>query len=112
MDPWSNGLLTTHLGSAHDGGEAPGGQSSLRQGAGIGLSGCPDLGIAVAAEQRKISRKGFCLEGFGTRGKYRPKGGAKGGPGRPGGHLERTRASRSTRAPGCQVAPLALLRAS
>ena len=28
------GLLTTRPGSVHDGGEAPGGQSSLRQGAG------------------------------------------------------------------------------
>ena len=49
------GLLTAHPGSAHGGGEAPGGQSSLRQGAGTGSSGYPDLGIAAAVEQRKIS---------------------------------------------------------
>ena len=45
------GLLTAHPGSAHGGGEAPGDRSSLRQGAGTGSSGDPDLGIAVAAEQ-------------------------------------------------------------
>ena len=32
------GLITTHPGSAHGGGEAPGGQSSLRQGAGTGVT--------------------------------------------------------------------------
>ena len=45
------GLLTAHPGSAHGGGEAPGGQSSLRQGAGKGSSGDPDLGIEAVAEQ-------------------------------------------------------------
>ena len=45
------GLLTAQPGSAHGGGEAPGDQSALRQGAGIGSSGAPDLGIAEAAEQ-------------------------------------------------------------
>ena len=45
------GLLTTHSGGDHGDGEAFGGQSSLRQGAGIGSSGDPDLGIAAAAEQ-------------------------------------------------------------
>ena len=45
------GLLTAHPGSAHGGGEAPGDRSSLRQGAGIGSFGDPDLGIAAAAEQ-------------------------------------------------------------
>ena len=46
------GLLTAHPGSAHGGGEALGGQSSLRQGAGKGPDGAPDLGSAAAAEQR------------------------------------------------------------
>ena len=45
------GLLTAHPGSAHGGGEAPGDQSSLRQGAGMRSSGDPNLGIATAAEQ-------------------------------------------------------------
>src|ERR1044072_1534699 len=36
-------LLTAHPGSVHGGGEAPGGQSSLRQGARIGSPGSPDL---------------------------------------------------------------------
>ena len=45
------GLLTAHPGSAHGGGEAPGDDPSLRQGAGTRSSGDPDLGIATAAEQ-------------------------------------------------------------
>ena len=45
------GLLTAHPGSKHDGGGTPGDQSSLRQGAGIGASGNPEIGIAAAAEQ-------------------------------------------------------------
>ena len=61
-------LLTGHPGSAHGDGEAAGGQSSLRQGAGTRSSGCPDLGIATAAEKRKISRKGFYPRGFSDLG--------------------------------------------
>ena len=45
------GLLTAHPGSDHGGGEAPGDQSSLRQGVGTRSPGDPDLGIATAAEQ-------------------------------------------------------------
>ena len=45
------GLLTTHPGSAHGGGEASGDQFSLRQGVGTGSSGDPDLGITAATEQ-------------------------------------------------------------
>ena len=45
------GLLTAHPGSAHGGGETPGDQSSLLQGAETGSSGDPDLGIAAEAEQ-------------------------------------------------------------
>ena len=45
------GLLTAHPGSAHGGGEAPGGDPSLRQGAGKRSSDAPDLGSATAAEQ-------------------------------------------------------------
>ena len=45
------GLLTAHPGSAHGGGEAPGDQSSLRQGAGIGSSGDPNLGIVEMVER-------------------------------------------------------------
>ena len=58
------GLLSTHPGNVHGGGEDPGGQSSLRQGAGKRSSGAPDLGSAAAAEQRGISRCGILLEGF------------------------------------------------
>ena len=62
------GLHTAHLGSVHGNGEALGDESTLRQGAGIGSPGSPDLGIAAAAEQRGDREKGFVLEGFGTRG--------------------------------------------
>ena len=58
------GLLTAHPGSAHDGGEAPGGDPSLRQGAEKGSSDAPDLGSATAEEQRWKSRCGVLLEGF------------------------------------------------
>ena len=53
------GLLTAHPGSVNDGGEAPRGQSSLRQGAGTGSPGSPDLGSAATAEQRRDREKGF-----------------------------------------------------
>ena len=50
------GLLTAHPGSAHGGGEAPGGQSSLRQGAEKSSAGAPDLGSAATAEQSDITK--------------------------------------------------------
>ena len=46
------GLLTAHSGSVHGDGEAPGGESSLRQGAGAASPGSPDLETAAAAVQR------------------------------------------------------------
>src|SRR3954462_15058444 len=55
------GPLTVHPGSIHGGGEAPGGRSSLRQGAGKRSADGPDLGSATAAEQRRDPKKGFCL---------------------------------------------------
>jgi hypothetical protein len=58
------GLLTAHPGSVHGGGEAPGGDPSLRQGAGKRSPDAPDLGSAAAAEQRRDREKGFCLQGF------------------------------------------------
>ena len=58
------GLLTAHPGSVHGGGEAPGGDPSLRQGAGKKSPDAADLGNAVGAEQRRYREKGFCLQGF------------------------------------------------
>ena len=58
------GLLTAHPGGIHGDGEAFGGESSLRQGAGTGSPGSPDLETAVTAEQRGDREKGFCPEGF------------------------------------------------
>ena len=52
MDPRSKEeLLTKHLGGKHGDGGASGDQSSPWQGARIGTSADPDLGIAMAAEQ-------------------------------------------------------------
>ena len=58
------GLLTAHPGGGHGDGEASGGQSSLRQGAGTASPGDPEIGIAAAAEQSTKSRNGVALEGF------------------------------------------------
>ena len=44
------GLLMSHPGSVHVDGEAPGGGSSLRHGAGLGSPNSPDLEMMVAAE--------------------------------------------------------------
>src|SRR3954462_1296651 len=73
------GLLTVHPGSIHGGGEAPGGDSSLWQGAGKRSSGAPDLGSAAAAEQRRDREKGFCPRGFLVTGNNRRSGAARGG---------------------------------
>src|SRR6187399_2084624 len=94
------GLLTTHPGSVHGGGEAPGGGSPLRQGVGKSSPDAPDLGSAAAAEQRRDREKGFCPRGFRderdiyakggsqrrSRGPRRPPGAARGGAA-PGGCL-------------------------
>ena len=45
------GLLMAHPGGEHGGGGASGDQSSLRQGAGTGTSGNPEIRIAAVAEQ-------------------------------------------------------------
>ena len=58
------GLLMAHPGSVHGDGEAPGDESSLRQGAGTGSLGSPDLEMAAAVEQRGDREKRFCPEGF------------------------------------------------
>src|ERR1041384_8461095 len=66
------GILTVHRGSIHGGGEAPGGDSSLQQGAGKRSSGAPDLGSAAATEQRRDREKGFRLLGIGAENKKFP----------------------------------------
>ena len=58
------GVLTTHSGSVHADGEAPGGESSLRQGAGTSSPCSPDLETEAAAEQRKDREKGLAPEGL------------------------------------------------
>src|ERR1041385_5477146 len=79
-------LLTEHPGSVHGGGEAPGGQSSLRQGAGKGPDGAPDLGSSGAAEHKRDCEIGFCLRKFPMVENKKAKGAARGatrGPGAP-----------------------------
>src|ERR1041385_3210902 len=72
------GLLTGHPGSIHGGGEAPGGGSSLRQGARKRSPGAPDLGSAAAAEQRRDRKKGFSFRGFRVTENIWAKGGSQG----------------------------------
>ena len=50
-------LLKAHPGGVHGDREAPEGDSSLRQGAGIGSPGSPDLEMAAAVEQRRDREK-------------------------------------------------------
>src|ERR1044071_9002436 len=101
------GLLTVHPGSIHGGGEAPGGDSSLRQGAGKRSSGAPDLGSVAAAEHRRYREKGFPSQGFCVTRIKEVKGGQPGGP--PGLRAAPWRAptlGRAGRAPGTLVGPL------
>src|ERR1041385_8687979 len=73
------GLLTVHPGSIHGGEEAPGGGSSLRQGAGKRSFGAPNLGSAAVAEQRRDREKGFPSRGFHVTRNIWAKGGSQGG---------------------------------
>src|ERR1041385_157970 len=100
-------LLTAHPGSVHGGGEAPGGQSSLRQGAGKRATGAPDLGRTTAAEQRRDREKGFCLGGFASRRIYRRRGQSGGtrGPGPPGRQDRRPRQVAAWASGGGPLAP-------
>ena len=77
-------LLTAHEGGVHGDGGAPGGESSLRQGAGTASPGSPDLETAAAEEQRMHREKGSWCRGFLEGGKYRRKGAARGPLGSPG----------------------------
>ena len=61
-------LLTKHLEGNHGDGRASGDQSSLRQGAEIGTSVDPDLGIAMAAEQLRKRGKGVLSRDFSIKG--------------------------------------------
>ena len=74
------GLLTAYPGGDHGDGEASGGQSSLRQGAGIASPGDLEIRIDSAAEQWTKSRNGVSLEGLWSEGIYRPKGNQRGAP--------------------------------
>src|ERR1044072_3140363 len=57
-------LLTAHPGGVHGGGGAPGGDSSLRQGAGTPSLGSPDLETAAAAVQRGDREKDLYIRDF------------------------------------------------
>src|SRR4051812_11284192 len=65
---------------------------------GQGLLAAPILESQRRRNRGEIAKKGSVLEGFGGRGKYRPKGGQGVVPGVQGG--------RATRAPAPLVAPL------
>src|SRR4051812_8018109 len=102
-------LLTHRPGGVHGGGEGPGGDPPLRQGAGKSSPGAPDLGSAAAEKQRcdrgkralvlRVSRRALNIRqrvaSEGTRGaQAAPRRGLGGG--------------RATRAPRPLVAPLRL----
>ena len=53
----------------------------------------------------EIAKKGSVLEGFGTRCKYMPKGGVRGGLGGPGALAARPGGGRALWPPGALVAP-------
>ena len=57
-------LLTAHPGGVHGDGGAPGGDSSLRQGAGTASPGSPDLETAATVKKRRDPEKGLTPEGF------------------------------------------------
>ena len=98
-------LLTTHPGGVHGGGEAPGGDPPLRQGAGKSSPGAPDLGSGGGGGTEMRSRKrvpvprvskdalNICQRGApdGARGAQAPP---RRGPG-----------GRPARAPGALVPP-------
>ena len=100
-------LLTSHPGGVHGGGEAPGGDPPLRQGAGKSSPGAPDLGSGGGGGTEMRSRKrvpvprvskdalNICQRGApdGARGAQAPP---RRGPG----------GGRAARAPGALVAPL------
>ena len=104
-------LLTHHPGGDHGGGEAPGGDPPLRQGARKSSPGAPILEAWRRRNRDEITKRGSVLEGFGMRCKYMPKGSTSRDPGGPGGHL-----ARPGPGPRCQAAwdpggpPPALLR--
>ena len=58
------GLLTAHPGGDHGDGEASGGESSLRQGAGTASPGDPEIGIALATKHWMKSHNGVAPKGF------------------------------------------------
>ena len=57
-------LLTTHPGGVHGGGEAPGGDPPLRQGAGKSSPGAPDLGSGGGGGTEMRSQKDFLPRGI------------------------------------------------
>src|SRR3954462_11656728 len=72
------GPLTVHPRSIHGGGEAPGGRSSLWQGAGKRSTDAHDIGSAAAAEQRRDREKGSFLGRIPSQRIYRRRGAARG----------------------------------
>src|SRR4051812_8504832 len=100
-------LLTAHPGGIHGDGGAPGGDSSLRQGAGTASPGSPDLETVAAKVQRGDREKDFEIRGFLRGGAYIGEWGQPGGP--PEVQVPPWRSQplrRATRAPGSLVVTL------
>src|ERR1041385_5949557 len=73
---------------------------------GRGLLVLPILEARRRWNRGEIVNKGSVLEGFRTRGIYRRRGAARGGPGAPGAPLARPRGCRARWPPGPPLAPL------
>ena len=101
------GVLMAHPESVHVDGEAPGGESSLRQGAGTASPGSLDLETAAAAKHRREWKKGARSRGFPRRGLNIGRRGQPGGlPGAQAPPRRGPTPGRATRAPGSLVGPL------
>src|SRR3954467_4028060 len=90
MDPWSKGDYSQVIREASMAVERlpvvilPSGRVPGRV-----LLVLPLLEARRRRNREEIAKNGSVLEGFGTRGKYMPKGDVSRGPGGPGGHLAR-----------------------
>src|SRR3954463_500308 len=84
-------LLTTHPGSVNGGGNLPEVDPPSGRVPGRGLLVLPIFEARRRRNRGKIAKKGSVPEGFTSRGIYRRRGAARGGPWAPGAPLARPR---------------------
>src|SRR4051812_9652905 len=95
-------LITAHPGGVHGDGGAPGGDSSLRQGAVQRLLAAPIL-KRRRRYREEIGKKTCILGVFSAGGIYRRRGAARGPPGSQAPPWRGPALGRATRAPGSLV---------